>query len=79
MITGLYLATAYCRTEFDSDSLTAAKLGTKIIVIIRIRYRNYTHHNLYRSCLLIYEIAIVRSLSSLLLDDLKEKLTFLPL
>ena len=38
----------------------AAKIATKMIVISRIRYRNYTRYTLYRSCLLIYEI--VRSL-----------------
>ena len=39
----------------------------KIISIVRNRYRNYTH--VYRSCLLIYGIAIVRSLSFSFLDD----------
>ena len=34
-----------------------------------IRYRNYAHYTLYRSCLPIYVIAIVRSLSFLFLDD----------
>ena len=31
-----------------------------MITIIGIRYRNYTHYTLHRSCLLIYDIAIVR-------------------
>ena len=38
-------------------------------MIVGIRYRNYTHYILYRSCLPIYGIAIVRSLSFLFLDD----------
>ena len=37
--------------------------------IIGIIYRNYTHNTLYRSCLPIYGIAIIRSLSFLFLDD----------
>ena len=40
-----------------------------MIAIIGIRYRNYAHYNLYRSCLLIYGITDVRSLSFLFLDD----------
>ena len=40
-----------------------------MIAIIGICYRNYTHHTLYRSCLLIYGIAIIRLLSFLVLDD----------
>ena len=40
-----------------------------MIAIVGIRYRNYTHYTLYRSRLPIYGISIVRSLSSLLLDD----------
>ena len=40
-----------------------------MIAIIEIRYRNYTHHTLYRSRLPIYGIAIVRSSSFVLLDD----------
>ena len=59
----------YCSTGFDSDSLTAAKIATKMVTIVGIRYRNYTHYTLYKSCLPIYEIAIIRSLSSLFLDD----------
>ena len=39
------------------------------MVIVGIRYRNYTHYSLHRSCLLISRIAIVRSLSFLFLDD----------
>ena len=54
-----------------------------MIAIVGVCYRNYAHYTLYRSCLLIYGIAIVRSL---LLDryhfyflmTLKEALTFLP-
>ena len=38
-------------------------------MVVGICYRNYTHHNVYRSCLLIYGIAIIRSLSFLFLDD----------
>ena len=30
-----------------------------MIAIIGIRYRNYVHYTLYRSCLLIYGIAII--------------------
>ena len=37
-----------------------------------MRYRNYTHHSLYRSCLLVYGIAIVGALSFPSLDDLEE-------
>ena len=40
-----------------------------MITIGGIRYRNYTHNALDRSCLLIYGIAIIRSLSFLFLDD----------
>ena len=47
-----------------------------MIAIIGILYRNYAHYTSYRSCLPIYGIAIVRSLSFLCLDDLKETLTF---
>ena len=39
-----------------------------MIAIIGIPYRNYTHYTLLRSCLPIYEIAIIRSLSFLFLD-----------
>ena len=41
----------------------------KVIAIVGIRYRNYAHYTLYRSCLPIYGIAINRSLSLLFLDD----------
>ena len=47
-----------------------------MIAIIGIRYRDYTHYTLYRSCLLIYGIAIVRSLSFLFLDDLEGNTNF---
>ena len=40
-----------------------------MIAIVGFRYRNYAHDTLYRSCLLIYGIVIVRSLSFLFLDD----------
>ena len=40
-----------------------------MIAIVGVRYRNYTHFTLYRSCLPIYGIAIVRSLSFLFLGD----------
>ena len=40
-----------------------------MIAIVRICYRNYPHYKLYRSCLLIYGIAIIRLLSFLFLDD----------
>ena len=40
-----------------------------MIAILGIRYRNYTHYALDRSCLPIYGIAIIRSLSFLFLDD----------
>ena len=68
----------YCKTRFDSDGLTAAKIATKMIAIVGIFYRNYTHYILYGSCTLIYRIAIVRSLSFLFhfLMILKEMLTF---
>ena len=34
-----------------------------LIAIVAIRDRNYTYYNVYRSCLLIDGIAIIRSLS----------------
>ena len=40
-----------------------------MIAITGIRYRKYTHYTLYRSCLPIYGIAIIRSRSFLFLDD----------
>ena len=41
-----------------------------MIAIVGTHYRNYYfRYTLYRSCLPIYEIAIVRSLSFLFLDD----------
>ena len=40
-----------------------------MITIIGVRYRNYTHYTLYRSCLPIHGVVIVRSLSFLFLDD----------
>ena len=39
-----------------------------MITIVGIPYRNYAHYTLYRSCLPIYGIAIVRLLSILFLD-----------
>ena len=30
-----------------------------MIAIVGIRFRNYTHYSLYRSCLLIYGITII--------------------
>ena len=39
-----------------------------MIAIVGIPYRNYAHYTLYRSCLPIYGIAIVRLLSFLFLD-----------
>ena len=59
---------SYCRTGFDSDSLTATKIATKID---RCGWNLNTHYSLYRSCLPIYGIAIVRSLSFLFLDHFK--------
>ena len=40
-----------------------------MIPIVGIRYRTYTHCTLYRSCLLIYGMTTVRSLSFLFPDD----------
>ena len=40
-----------------------------MIAIIEICYRNYAHYTLYRSCLPIYGIAIIRSLSFSFPDD----------
>ena len=40
-----------------------------MIAILGIRYRNYAHYTLDRNCLLLYGIAIVRSISFLFLDD----------
>lgn len=50
-----------CRTGFGSDDLITEKIATKIIFIIRPRHRDYTTYNLFRSRLLISEIAIVGS------------------
>mgnify|MGYP001791910123 CR=1 FL=1 len=44
-----------------------------MIAVIGIRYRYHAHHILYRSCLPIYGIAIIRSPSFLFLDDLEGK------
>ena len=43
-----------------------------MIAIVGIRSRNGTHYTLYRSCLPIYRIAIVRSQSFLFFDDFEE-------
>ena len=40
-----------------------------MITIVEIRYRNYNHYNIYRSCLLTCGIAIVRLRSLVFLDD----------
>ena len=40
-----------------------------MITIVGIRYRNYTRYTLYRSCLPICRIAILRSQSFSFLDD----------
>ena len=40
-----------------------------MIAIVGIRYKNHAHYTLYKSCLPIYGIAIVRSLSFIFLDD----------
>ena len=40
-----------------------------MIAIVGICYRNYAHYTLYRSCLPINGIAVVRLLSFLFLDD----------
>ena len=40
-----------------------------MIAIVGILYRDYTHYTLYRSCLLIHRIAIIRSLSFLSIND----------
>ena len=39
-----------------------------MIAIIGIRYRNYAYYTLHKSCLPIYGIDIVKSLSFLFLD-----------
>ena len=52
-------STTTCRTRFDSSSLAAAKIVTKMIAIIGILYRNYARFTLHRSCLPIYGIAII--------------------
>ena len=56
--------------EQDSDGLTAAKIAT--IAIIRLLYMKYAHYALFRSCLLICGITIVRSLSFLFLDEFEK-------
>ena len=43
-----------------------------MIAIVGIRYRNYTRYTLYRSCLPIYGIAIVRPPSFLFRDDFEQ-------
>ena len=43
-----------------------------MITIVGIRYRNYAHYTLYRSYLPIYEIAVVKLLSVLFLDDFEQ-------
>ena len=40
-----------------------------MVATVGTPYRNYTHYTLYSSCLPIYGIAIIRSLSVLFLDD----------
>ena len=40
-----------------------------MIATVGVCYGNYAHYTLYRSCLPIYGIAIIRSLSFLFLDD----------
>ena len=40
-----------------------------MIAIVGMRYKISARHTLYRSCLLIYGIAIVRLLSFLFADD----------
>ena len=40
-----------------------------MIAIVGIRYRNYTHYTLYRTCVPLYGIAIVRLLQFSFLDD----------
>ena len=44
-----------------------------MIANVGIRYRNYAHDTLHRSCLLIYGITIIRSLAFLFLDDFEGK------
>ena len=44
-----------------------------MIAIVGISYRKYAHYTLYRSCLPIYGIAIIRSLSFLFLDGYEGK------
>ena len=62
----------YCRTGSDSDGLTVAKVVTNWLLPCILRYRNDSHYNLYRSCLLIYGITIVRLLSVWFLDEFEE-------
>ena len=57
------------RTGFDSDGLTTVKTAPKNDCHHGIRYGNYTDYTLYRSCLPIYGITIIRSQSFLFLDD----------
>ena len=44
-----------------------------IIAIIRLLYRSYAHYTLYRSCLPICRIVIVRSLSFWFLDEFEKR------
>ena len=47
-----------------------------MIAIVGSRYRNCAHYTLYRSCLLIYGIAMVGLLSFLFLDDFEGNANF---
>ena len=56
-----------CSVEPDLIVMTP-KIATKNDGYRGIINKNYAHYTLYRSCLPIYEIAIVRSLSFLFVD-----------
>ena len=53
----------YCRTYI------CTAMRTKIIAIVGICHRSYTHYTLYKSCLPICGIVIIRLLSFLFFDD----------
>mgnify|MGYP001795255578 CR=1 FL=1 len=67
-----YFPLRYCRTGFDSNILTAAEM----ISIDWIHYSKNTDYMLYRRYLPIYGMAIVKSLSFILLDDYEGNVAF---
>ena len=52
-----------CRTGFDGDGLTMAKIATKefrkFIAFVRSRHRKYAYYSLQRSCLPTFGVVII--------------------